>query len=136
MNTSSHSPPPKYTEVPEIKKRFKIKRKVADGELNAYILSYIGNEAMAERLERQLSERGFPNIQIVYAHDCAATGMRRNRVVYHTRNHSFLSLRHKCAKVWNSTLMVGYQKLLNGKKTGTMNQTKDLAERSHMNHTS
>ena len=84
MNTSPHSPPPKYTEVPEIKKRFKIKRKVADGELNAYILSYIGNEAMAERLERQLSERGFPNIQIVYAHDCAATGMRRNRVVYHT----------------------------------------------------
>ena len=85
MNTETQSPPPPYTEVPETKKRFKIKRtQVGDGELNAYILSYKGNEVMAERLERQLIERGFPYIQIVYAHDCAETGMRRNRVVYHT----------------------------------------------------
>ena len=56
----------------------------ADGELNAYILSYKGNEVMATRLERQLKERGFPHVRIVYAPDMAESGMARNKVVFHT----------------------------------------------------
>tara|TARA_R100000353_G_scaffold19770_3_gene18129 strand:- start:3241 stop:3876 length:636 start_codon:yes stop_codon:yes gene_type:complete len=53
-------------------------------DLNAYILSYKGNEKMATRLKRQLTEKGFPSVKIVYAPDMAESGMRRNRVVYHT----------------------------------------------------
>lgn len=57
---------------------------IGDGDLNAYILSYEGNEVMATRLERQLKQRGFPHVRIVYAPDMAKTKMRRNRVVFHT----------------------------------------------------
>jgi len=53
-------------------------------ELQSYILSYKGNEVMATRLAKQLKERGFPHIEIVYAPDMAKEGYRRNRVVYHT----------------------------------------------------
>tara|TARA_R100000654_G_scaffold74394_1_gene108652 strand:+ start:822 stop:1415 length:594 start_codon:yes stop_codon:yes gene_type:complete len=39
---------------------------------------------MAERLRDQLTEKGFPNIEIVYAPDMAKEGMKRSKVVYHT----------------------------------------------------
>ncbi len=52
--------------------------------IQAYILSYKGNEVMATRLEKQLKARGFPHVEIVYAPDMAKQGYRRNRVVYHT----------------------------------------------------
>tara|TARA_R100000700_G_C3163533_1_gene139086 strand:+ start:325 stop:981 length:657 start_codon:yes stop_codon:yes gene_type:complete len=55
-----------------------------DKELNAYILSYEGNEAMANRLKTQLEEKGFPHIEIVYAPDMAKIGMKRSKVVFHT----------------------------------------------------
>lgn len=53
-------------------------------ELQSYILSYKGNEVMATRLAKQLKDRGFPHVEIVYAPDMAKQGYRRNRVVYHT----------------------------------------------------
>lgn len=68
---------------------------VADGDLNAYILSYKGNELMATRLEKQLKERGFPHVQIVYAPDMAAQGMRRSRVVFHTFKNYLLPILEK-----------------------------------------
>jgi hypothetical protein len=61
-------------------------------ELQAYILSYKGNEPMAQRLETQLKERGFPLIKIVYAPDMAAQEYKRNKVVFHTFREYLLPL--------------------------------------------
>ena len=84
------------TVVPAAKKSFAFKKKeeggVIDGDLNAYILSYKGNEVMATRLERQLKERGFPHVKIVYAPDMAVSNMKRNKVVYHTFKEYLLPL--------------------------------------------
>tara|TARA_R100001594_G_scaffold144814_1_gene194361 strand:- start:3674 stop:4366 length:693 start_codon:yes stop_codon:yes gene_type:complete len=66
-----------------------------DNDLNAYILSYKGNEAMATRLAKQLEEKGFPHIQIVYAPDMAKEGMARNKVVFHTFREYVLPLLEK-----------------------------------------
>tara|TARA_Y100000401_G_scaffold116606_1_gene122804 strand:+ start:1157 stop:1852 length:696 start_codon:yes stop_codon:yes gene_type:complete len=66
-----------------------------DSDLNAYILSYKGNEAMATRLAKQLEEKGFPHIKIVYAPDMAKEGMARNQVVFHTFREYVLPLLEK-----------------------------------------
>ena len=71
---------------------------IGDGDLNAYILTYEGNESMAIRLEKQLRERGFPHVRIVYAPDMAKTGMRRSRVVFHTFKNYLLPLLEKSTR--------------------------------------
>ena len=57
---------------------------MSSNDLQAYILSYTGNEPMAKRLEKQLNDKGFPLVKIVYAPDMAAEGYKRNKVVFHT----------------------------------------------------
>jgi hypothetical protein len=52
--------------------------------MRTYILSYKGNEKMARRLEKQLQQAGFPNIETVYAPDMAKVNKKPNEVVYHT----------------------------------------------------
>ena len=39
---------------------------------------------MAQRLEAQLKEKGFPHVEIVYAPDMAKEKMKRSKVVFHT----------------------------------------------------
>ena len=64
-------------------------------ELNAYILSYKGNESMAKRLEKDLKEKGFPHVKIVYAPDMSKSGMKRSKVVFHTFREFLLPLLEK-----------------------------------------
>ncbi len=51
---------------------------------NCFILSYQGNEKMAERLKKQLIYYNFPNVEIVYAPNMALQNYKRSAVVFHT----------------------------------------------------
>jgi hypothetical protein len=64
--------------------------------MKSFILSYVGNEVMATRLERQLIEKGFPAPLIIYAPDMASEGYKRNRVVFHTFKKYLLPELVKC----------------------------------------
>ena len=63
-----------------------------------FILSYKGNEKMAERLEKQLTEQDFPNIKIIYAPDCSTNKMKPNKVVYHTFKNYLLTEAEKAGE--------------------------------------
>ncbi len=51
---------------------------------SCFILSYQGNEKMAERLKKQLIHYNFPNVEIVYAPNMALQNYKRSAVVFHT----------------------------------------------------
>ena len=51
---------------------------------SCFILSYVGNEKMAEMLKKRLKYYNFPNVEIVYAPDMAQQNYKRSAVVFHT----------------------------------------------------
>lgn len=65
-------------------KTFQFDTLPSEKQLSTFILSYKGNEEMAERLVWQLNDQGFPSATVVYAPDMSKVEYKRSRVVYHT----------------------------------------------------